>query len=196
LSLTRIFREGIFDRNPVALVGLGLCPALAVSTTLGRGLGLGVATALVVVGSSVLGAAVGKHLPEMARLPVVLALVAGLVAAVEAVMSASMPGLLADLGIFVPLVAANCLVLGRALHHAAAARPSAALADGLGAGLGFALVMIVVSAVREVLGSGTLWGLALFGPDRSPVPAMALAPGAFITLGLIAGVFKLTRRGN
>ena len=196
MSLVRAFGKGVLADNPLVWAGLGLCPALAVSTTVQKGLGLGVATLLVLAAACGVVSLVGKRLPPRAGLPVAVGVVAGLTAAVEAAMTSAMPSLSADLGIFVSLIAVNCLVLGRVRVQMTAERQPAAFAGSLGAGLGFVLVMVVTSAVREAVGSGALWGLALFGPDRSPVAAVALAPGAFITLGLVTAAFRLLRRGN
>jgi electron transport complex protein RnfE len=184
----------MLGENPIFLMVLGLCPALAVSTTVKKGLGMGVATALVLIGSSVLMPLAGRVVPRRAALLVSIGLAAGLATIVDVAMTAYMPGLRADLGIFVPLIAVNCIVLGRARAFALSRRPAASLVDGLGMGLGFTLVLGLVSAAREVIGSGTFWGLALFGPSFSPVLAVALAPGAFITLGLAAGVANLLKK--
>jgi electron transport complex protein RnfE len=193
VNLRRGLAKGLFRQNPFLGVALGLCPALAVSTTLRNGVGMAAATAAVLVGSSVLMALAGKVLPAKARVPCLVVVVAGLVTIVDHVMTTHLPGLRANLGIYVPLIAANCMIFGRA-RASASGGILASLTDGLKVGLGFAFAICLVSAIREIAGSGRLWDTALLGPNFNPMLVLALAPGGLITLGLVMGFFNLLRQ--
>lgn len=190
----RAFAKGILGENPVSWVGLGLCPALAVTSTLKNGLGIVVATCLVLVASNLVASIVAGRVPQKARPIALVATIGALATLVEVAMARRLPGLRSDLGIYVPLVAANCIILARAEVSARRA-PGAALVDGFALGLGFALVLGSVAVARELLGTGTIWGRAVFG-SAAPIPALAFAPGAFITLGLVAGLVNLASRRN
>jgi electron transport complex protein RnfE len=193
VSFRHELTKGLLRQNPLVGIALGLCPAVAVSTTLRNGVGMGAATASVLVGSNVLMALVGRALPLKARLPCLVVVVAGLVTIVDRVMMTYMPGLRAGLGIYVPLIAANCIILGRAWTSARGGL-AASLADGLGMGLGFGFAICLLSAIREVFGSGRLWDAALLGPNYNPMLILVLAPGGLITLGLVMGLFNLFKQ--
>jgi len=193
-----IVRAGLSEQNPGLVQMLGLCPLLAVSTSLGNGLGLGLATLGVLVASNLGAALVGRFLPPEIRIAVFVLLIAALVTAVELALAAWLPGLHAALGIFLPLIVTNCLLLARA--EAFASRPPVghALLDGLAMGTGFLLVLVALGSVREVLGHGSLGGdlhvllgtgatssgLRLFDERHGMLLAL-LPPGAFILLGLM-----------
>lgn len=200
-----ILRNGLQDQNPGLVQLLGLCPLLAVSTTFGSGLGLGLATLGVLVASNCAAALVGRHLPSQVRIAVFVLLIASLVTAVELSLAAWVPGLHAALGIFLPLIVTNCLLLARA--EAFASRQSArhAALDGFAMGTGFLAVLVVLGAIREVLGRGSLGGdlQALLGAG-APVGIelferqhgfllAALPPGAFIVLGLLLALRQARR---
>ncbi len=192
-----ILRAGFRDQNPGLVQLLGLCPLLALSTSLGSGLGLGLATMAVLVTSNGLISLVGRSLPAEIRIAVFVLLIAALVTAVELLLAAWLPGLHAALGIFLPLIVTNCLVLARAEAFASRQPCSHALLDGFAMGGGFLLVLVTLGSVREVLGHGTLGGdlslllgnsahgsgLRLFGSEHGFLLAL-LPPGAFILLGL------------
>jgi len=193
-----ILRAGFRDQNPGLVQMLGLCPLLAVSTSLGSGLGLGLATLAVLVASNGLVSLLGRSLPAEIRIAVFVLLIAALVTAVELALSAWLPELHSALGIFLPLIVTNCLVLARAEAFASRQPIGNALLDGFAMGGGFLLVLVVLGSVREVLGRGSLggdlhvllgsggstsWGLQLFGEQHGLLLAL-LPPGAFILLGL------------
>lgn len=192
-----ILRAGFRDQNPGLVQLLGLCPLLAVSTSLGSGLGLGLATLAVLVASNGVIALVGRSLPSEIRIAVFVLLIAALVTATELALAAWLPELHAALGIFLPLIVTNCLVLARAESFASRQPVAHALLDGLAMGGGFLMVLIVLGSVRELLGHGILGGdlQALFG-DALPIAGLRvfgsehgfllalLPPGAFILLGL------------
>jgi electron transport complex protein RnfE len=192
-----ILRAGFRDQNPGLVQLLGLCPLLAVSTSLGSGLGLGLATLAVLVASSGLVSLVGRSLPAEIRIAVFVLLIAALVTSVELALAAWLPGLHAALGIFLPLIVTNCLVLARAEAFASRQPVGSALLDGFAMGGGFLVVLVALGSVREVLGRGSLGGdlhvllgsgastsgLHLFSEQHGLLLAL-LPPGAFILLGL------------
>jgi len=193
-----IVRAGLSEQNPGLVQMLGLCPLLAVSTSLGNGLGLGLATLGVLVASNLGAALVGRFLPPEIRIAVFVLLIAALVTAVELALAAWLPGLHAALGIFLPLIVTNCLLLARAEAFASRQPVGHALLDGLAMGTGFLLVLVALGSVREVLGHGSLGGdlhvllgtgatssgLRLFDERHGMLLAL-LPPGAFILLGLM-----------
>jgi electron transport complex protein RnfE len=191
-----ILRAGFRDQNPGLVQLLGLCPLLAVSTSLGNGIGLGLATMAVLIASNGLVALVGRSLPAEIRIAVFVLLIAALVTTVELALAAWLPGLHTALGIFLPLIVTNCLVLARAEAFASRQPVANALLDGFAMGGGFLVVLVALGSVREVLGRGSLGGdlhvllgsgstsgLHLFGEQHGFLLAL-LPPGAFILLGL------------
>jgi Na+-translocating ferredoxin:NAD+ oxidoreductase subunit E len=198
MTPSEIVRAGLRDQNPGLVQLLGLCPLLAVSTSLGNGLGLGLATLAVLIASNVLVSLVGRTLPAEIRIAVFVVLIAALVTCVELVVAAWLPGLHSALGIFLPLIVTNCLVLARAEAFAARQPVGAAALDGVAMGSGFLLVLVALGSIREVLGRGSLGGdlgllfgghgapggIHLFGEQHGFLLAL-LPPGAFILLGLM-----------
>jgi electron transport complex protein RnfE len=198
MTPSAILRAGLSEQNPGLVQLLGLCPLLAVSTSLGSGLGLGLATLLVLSLSNVAAATVGRILPAEIRIAVYVLLIAALVTAVELALAAWVPGLHAALGIFLPLIVTNCLLLARAEAFASRQPVGHALLDGLAMGGGFLLVLVALGATRELLGRGSIggdlhtllgsggasWGVHLFGEQHGFLLAL-LPPGAFILLGLM-----------
>lgn len=198
MTPSEIFRTGLRDQNPGLVQLLGLCPLLAVTTSLGSGLGLGLATLAVLAASNVLVSLVGRALPAEIRIAVFVLLIAALVTSVELALAAWLPGLHAALGIFLPLIVTNCLVLARAEAFASRQPAGAALLDGVAMGSGFLLVLVTLGSVREVLGRGSLGGdlqllfgghgahggIHFFGEQHGFLLAL-LPPGAFILLGLM-----------
>jgi len=193
-----IVRAGLSDQNPGLVQMLGLCPLLAVSTSLGNGLGLGLATLGVLIASNLGAALVGRFLPPEIRIAVFVLLIAALFTAVDLTLAAWLPGLHAALGIFLPLIVTNCLLLARAEAFASRQPVGHALLDGLAMGMGFLLVLVALGSVREVLGHGSLGGdlHVLLGTgatssgwqlfdERHGMLLALLPPGAFILLGLM-----------
>ena len=207
MSTLAILRDGIRDNNPGLVQLLGLCPLLAVSTSLVNGLALGLATLAVLVTSNAAAALVGRWLPAEIRIGVFVVLIAGLVTAVELGMAAWLPGMRVALGIFLPLIVTNCLVLTRAESFATHQPLGRALLDGIAMGVGFLLVLLALGATRELLGHGTLGadlhllvresagahGLRFFD-ERHGVQLALLPAGAFILLGLMIAVRNALRQ--
>jgi electron transport complex protein RnfE len=202
-----IVRAGLSDQNPGLVQMLGLCPLLAVSTSLGNGLGLGLATLAVLVASNFAASLVGRFLPAEVRIAVFVLLIASLVTAVELALAAWLPGLHAALGIFLPLIVTNCLLLARAEAFASQQPVHHAVLDGLAMGAGFLLVLVVLGGVREALGHGSLGGdlHVLLGTGSRPLGwhlfderhglvLALLPPGAFILLGLMLALRQAWRQ--
>lgn len=185
MDLVREFRKGFWKENAVFRLLLGLCPALAVTTSAENGLGMGLATTFVLVCSNVVISALRKLIPSRVRIPSFIVVIASFVTVVQLCMEAYFYDLYKALGIFIPLIVVNCLILGRAEAFASKNRLLPALADGVGMGLGFTLALFVLGAVRELFGSGALLGFTVFGAGYQPLLLMILPPGAFIAMGLL-----------
>lgn len=185
MTLGQEFRKGIWRDNAVFRLLLGLCPALAVTTSAENGLGMGLATTFVLVCSNIVVSSLRKFIPAKVRIPSFIVVIASFVTVVQLCMEAYFYNLHKALGIFIPLIVVNCLILGRAEAFASKHRLAPAIFDGVGMGLGFTLALFVLGAVRELFGSGTLLGIALFGPEYQPLLLMILPPGAFIAMGLL-----------
>jgi electron transport complex protein RnfE len=198
------FWYGIFKNNPIFRLVLGLCPTLAVTTTLENALGMGLAATFVLVCSNALVSALRRLIPAAVHIPCYIVIIATFVTAVDLLMQAYLPALSESLGIFIPLIVVNCIILGRAEAFACKNRVVDSIADGAGSGVGFTLALALIATVREVLGSGTLtvWGdLAFKGLNPGPVVLAVLPAGGFITLGLLLalinriGEWNARRRG-
>jgi electron transport complex protein RnfE len=184
-SIGQEFVKGLWQDIPPFRLVLGLCPTLGVTTTMENGVGMGVATTFVLVCSNLLVSLMRKVIPPKIRIACFIIIIATFVTVVELVMQAYAYGLFKTLGIFIPLIVVNCIVLGRAEAFAFKNPILPSLADGLGIGIGFTLSLGAVGAVREILGKGELLGHSLFGPSFMPFKFMEQAPGAFVCLGLM-----------
>ena len=187
------FWYGIFRNNPTFRLVLGLCPTLAVTTSLENALGMGMASTFVLVCSNGLVSALRKRIPDAVHIPCYIVIIATFVTATDLLMQAYLPALSASLGIFIPLIVVNCIILGRAEAFACRNGVVESLADGLGAGLGFTLALALVATVREICGAGTLtvWGdLAFRNLNPGPVTLAILPAGGFVTLGLLLALIN------
>ena len=185
--------NGIIKENPTFVLLLGMCPTLGTTSSAINGMGMGLATMFVLVCSNVAISAIKNLIPDMVRIPSYIVVIASFVTLLQMVMQAYVPSLYKTLGLFIPLIVVNCIVLGRAEAFAAKNSPLPALFDGLGIGLGFTIALTLLGSVRELLGTGKVFGFTLF-PEDYGVLFFILAPGAFIALGyLIAIVNKLKR---
>ena len=190
----KIILNGIIKENPTFVLLLGMCPTLGTTTSAINGMGMGLATMVVLMCSNVVISLVKNLIPDMVRIPSFIVIIATFVTVLEMLMKAYVPGLYASLGLFIPLIVVNCIVLGRAESFAAKNGPLASLCDGVGIGLGFTLALTLLGAAREILGSGQVFGLKLWS-DEYGILAFVLAPGAFIALAyLIVIVNKLTKK--
>jgi len=188
------FLKGIVRENPTFRLALGLCPTLAVSTSVVNGFGMGVAATFVMLGSNIIVSSIRDFIPKKIRIPCFIVIIATFVTIVELVMKAYFPALSKSLGIFVPLIVVNCIVLGRAEVFASKYGVARAIFDGLGMGVGFTLALVLISAIRESLGNGTLLGLVIV-KGFEPALLFILAPGALLVIGLLIGIVNhLTRK--
>lgn len=189
----KVLINGIVRENPTFVLLLGMCPTLGTTSSAINGMGMGLATMFVLVCSNVAISAIKNLIPDMVRIPSYIVVIASFVTLLQMVMQAYVPSLYKTLGLFIPLIVVNCIVLGRAEAFAAKNSPLPALFDGLGIGLGFTIALTLLGSVRELLGTGKVFGFTLFSEDYG-VLFFILAPGAFIALGyLIAIVNKLKR---
>ena len=190
MSVMKEFTKGFYEENPVFRLALGLCPALAVSTSVENALGMGAAATFVLIGSNMVISILRKLIPAKVRIPCFIVIIASFVTIVELMMGAYLPELSKSLGIFIPLIVVNCVILGRAEAYASKHGIFLSALDGIGMGLGFTFALVLLGAIREILGSGKLMGYMVFGSGFEPVLLMIMAPGAFITLGLLMGYFN------
>lgn len=187
------FTKGFIRENPILVLILGTCPTLGVTSSAANGLGMGLATTFVLVMSNLVISLVKSQIPDKVRIPSFIVIIAAFVTVVELVMQAYTPGLFKSLGIFIPLIVVNCIVLGRAEAFASKNDPLSSMIDGLGMGLGFTGALVVLGSIREILGSGTLFSFRLYSENYT-ILLFVLAPGAFIVLGyLIAIVQKINK---
>lgn len=195
MNLAKIVKNGLIDENPIFVQVIGMCPTLAVTTSAINGLGMGLSTTAVLLCSNIVISLIRKFIPSKIRIPAFVVVIATFVTIVGMLLKAYIPALDDALGLFIPLIVVNCLILARAESFASKNNPIASAADGMGMGLGFALALTVLGAVREILGNGSLFGMALFGASYQPALLFILPPGAFLTLGfLLAGFNKLKNK--
>ena len=190
-SMVKEFTKGLWAEIPPFRLVLGLCPVLAVTKSVENGIGMGIATTFVLVCSNLLVSLLRNIIPPKVRIACFIVIIATFVTVVELMMQAYAYPLFLKLGIFIPLIVVNCIVLGRAEAFASKNPPHMAIADGLGMGIGFTLSLGALGAVRESLGNGTILGNPLFGADFQPFTFMVEAPGAFICLGLMLCLMNL-----
>lgn len=194
MNFIKNMTRGLIKENPIFVLVLGMCPTLAVTTSASNGMGMGLATTAVLIGSNVAISALRKVIPASIRIPAFVVIIASFVTIIGMLMKAYVPALNASLGLFIPLIVVNCIILGRAEAFAFSNTIADSLADGLGMGLGFTLSLTVLGSVREILGAGSIFGFSLFGASFEPVLLMILPPGAFITLGLLMGLINWNKK--
>lgn len=188
------FSKGFIKENAVFVLFLGLCPTLGVTTSAINGLGMGLATTFVLVMSNLVVSLVKNLIPDKVRIPSFIVIIATFVTVVELVMKGYVPSLFDALGLFIPLIVVNCVVLGRAEAFASKNTVWSSLVDGLGMGLGFTLALTVLGAVREILGSGAFFGMKLISGDA--LLLFILPPGAFLALGYLLVLFNMIKEKN
>ncbi|HHH52841.1 MAG TPA: electron transport complex subunit E [Bacteroidetes bacterium] len=192
-NFKQIFIKGILKENPVFVMLLGMCPTLGVTTSAFNGLGMGIATMFVLVMSNIVVSLIKNLIPNKVRIPAFIVVIASFVTIVEMVLEAFVPFLYEQLGIFIPLIVVNCVILGRAEAFASKNNVFLSIIDGLGMGLGFTLALTVLGTTREILGNGSIFNLVLFGENANTILLFILPPGAFISLAYLSAIFnKLT----
>lgn len=189
----KFFTDGILKNNPTFVLVLGMCPTLATTTSAANGLGMGVATMFVLVMSNIVISLLKNVIPDKVRIPAFIVVISSFVTVVQLLMQAYVQDLYNTLGVFIPLIVVNCIILGRAEAFASKHNPLESALDGLGTGLGFTLALTLVGMVREVLGSGSIFGLDIWQGDGALI--FILSPGAFFVLGYLMVIFrKLTAK--
>lgn len=189
----RVLMRGLIDENPTFRLLLGMCPTLAVSTAAINGLAMGLAATVVLLASNVLIAALKPVIPDKIRIACYVVVIATFVTMVDLTMAAFLPDLHKVLGIFIPLIVVNCIILQRAEAFASKNTILSSAFDGIGMGLGFTIALVVLASVRELLGSGSIFGMRVMWQSFEPMHILVSPPGAFITLGLIIGLMNTLR---
>ena len=193
MSNLKVVLNGIITENPTFVLLLGMCPTLGTTSSAINGMSMGLATMFVLICSNIVISAVKNLIPDMVRIPAYIVVIATFVTVVQMCMQAFLPALYATLGLFIPLIVVNCIVLGRAEAFAAKNGVVASACDGIGIGLGFTLALTLLGACRELLGTGKLFNLTL-GPEEYGSLIFVLAPGAFIVLGYLVAIVNKLRK--
>lgn len=198
--LTRLFKDfknGLWRENPIIVLVIGMCPTLAVTNTVENGLAMGIATSFVLISSEIVISSFKNYIPNNVRIPSFILIIATFVTFTDYFLKAFFPDIAASLSLFIPLIVVNCLILGRQEAFASKNPTHRAIADSLGMGLGFTWVLVVLSAMREFFGMGSIFGLEILGSWYQPMVIMILPAGAFISLGILVGIMNvIKRRGN
>ena len=189
MNKLKIVLSGIIKNNPTFVLVLGMCPTLGTTTSASNGFGMGLATMAVLIMSNLVISLIKNLIPDKVRIPAFIVVIASFVTIIELCMKAYVPALYATLGVFIPLIVVNCVILGRAEAFASKNGPFDSILDGVGIGLGFTLSLTVIGAVREILGSGAIFGYSLGISDYTPL-IFVLAPGAFFVLGYLMVLFN------
>ncbi|MGV8827101.1 MAG: electron transport complex subunit RsxE [Breznakibacter sp.] len=193
MSNFKIITNGLIKENPSLVLLLGMCPTLGVTSSAINGLGMGLATAFVLTMSNLVVSLVKDFIPDKVRIPAFIVIIATFVTVVEMTMQAYVPALFDSLGLFIPLIVVNCIVLGRAEAFASKNGPIPSLFDGLGMGLGFSFSLTLLGMIRELLGSGKAFGITIY-PENYGMLIFVLAPGAFIALGFLIAVINRLKK--
>jgi len=191
--MKKSFFNGLFTENPTFVLFLGMCPTLAVTTSAFNGFGMGVSTMVVLIFSNIFISLLRKFIPEKVRIAAYVVIIASFVTVVEMLLKAYALAVSNSLGIYIPLIVVNCIILGRAEAFASKNNVLHSAVDGLGMGLGFTGALTIIGSVREILGAGTFFGISLFGSGFQPASIMILPPGAFLTLGLLLAVINIIK---
>ena len=189
MNFSKQLKEGLISQNPVLVQLLGMCSTLAITTSFFNGLGMGVATMAVLIMSNFVISLIKNFIPDKVRIPAFIVVIASFVTIIQMLMQAYVPSLYASLGVFIPLIVVNCIILGRAEAFASKNGALDSILDGVGIGLGFTIALTLIGAVREILGSGAIFGLSLGIADYMPL-VFVLAPGAFFVLGYMMVLFN------
>ena len=195
VNQTQNFLKGVVKENPIFVMLLGMCPTLGVTSSASNGLGMGVATMFVLIMSNIVVSLVKNQIPSKVRIPAFIIIIASFVTIVEMILEAFVPFLYEQLGIFIPLIVVNCIILGRAEAFASKNNALSSLIDGLGMGLGFTLALTILGSTREILGNGSLFGLKFVAENANTFILFILPPGAFIALAYLTVLFnKITSK--
>lgn len=186
-------KNGLTTENPIFVQLLGMCPTLAVTTSLINAVGMGLSATFVLIFSNLVISLVRKFIPSKIRIASYIVIIAAFVSVIEMLLKAYLPSISNALGLFIPLITVNCIILARAESFASKNKPIPSIFDGLGMGLGFTLGLSVLGSVREILGSGTILGVSIFGESFQPALMLILPPGAFLALGIILAIYNMIK---
>ena len=190
IDFKKVFLNGVIHENPTFRLVLGACPTLAVTTSAMNGLGMGAAATFVLVGSNVVVSLLRKMIPSNVRIPAFIVIICTFVTMVQLFMQAFLPSLYESLGIFIPLIVVNCIILARAEAFASKNPVLSSAVDGLGMGTGFTLSLVLIGTIREIIGSGSLFGVRIMSAGYEPMLIFVLASGGFLTFGLLLGMIN------
>lgn len=191
MSRLKYMLNGFIAENPTFVQLLGMCPTLATTTSAINGMSMGLATTAVLIGSNAVISLLRKFIPDKIRIPAFVVVIATFVTVIDMLMHAYLPALYKSLGLFIPLIVVNCIILGRAEAFASKHGVLDSVFDGIGMGIGFSMALTILGGVREILGAGSIFGLSLFGEAFKPALIMIMPPGAFIALGLLIALVNI-----
>ena len=192
-SNIKVLSNGLFAENPTFIQLLGMCPTLAVTTSLINAIGMGLSATFVLIFSNLVISLLRKFIPSKIRIASYIVVIAAFVSVIEMLLKAYLPSISDALGLFIPLITVNCIILARAESFASKNKPVPSVFDGLGMGLGFTLGLSVLGTVREILGAGQILGFSIFGAGFKPALMFILPPGAFLALGIILAVYNMIK---
>lgn len=193
MNLFKVFKKGVIDDNPVLIQLIGMCSVLAVTINVVNSLAMGLAVTAVLIGSNLVISIFRNVIPDKIRIPAFVVVIATFVTIIEMFMKAYAQPIYQSLGIFLPLIVVNCIILARAEAFASRNKLMPSIVDGLGMGVGYTIALIILGGIREILGSGTFLGKSLFGASFQPAGIFVAPPGAFIVLGIMIAIFKTVR---
>ena len=185
MKFLQFIKNGIFAENPTFRIVVGMCPTLAVTTSAINGIGMGISTMVVLVGSNIVLSAIRKIVPDKIRIPIFVVVIASFVTIVAMLLEAFVPSLYKALGIYIPLIVVNCIIIQRAEAFANQNNVLSSMADGIGMGLGFTFALLMMGSIRELIGVGSIFGINIMGASYEPAMIFIQSPGAFLTLGFL-----------
>ncbi|MCM8817981.1 MAG: electron transport complex subunit E [Candidatus Omnitrophica bacterium] len=192
----KVFLKGIWKENPILFIMLGLCPVLAVSSSVKDALGMGIAVIFVLTGSNFVISSIKKIVPSYVRIPVYIVVIATFVTITDYTLAAFSPQIHRNLGVYLPLIVVNCIILGRAEGFASKNNILNSILDGLGMGIGFSLIIFVIASIREIIGNGTFLSRSILGVSYNPFLIMIMPPGAFLVIGLLIALKQRIEKGG
>ncbi|MBR4500965.1 MAG: electron transport complex subunit E [Clostridia bacterium] len=195
-GLGKVFMNGILDENPTFRLVLGTCPTLATTTSATNGFGMGLSVTFVLLCSNIVISLLRKFIPDKVRIPSFIVVIAAFVTILKLLLQAYVPSLYSSLGIFLPLIVVNCIILARAEAFASKHPVVESAVDGLGMGLGFTIALTLIGAIREILGSGSIFGINIFGASFEPMLILVLASGGFLSYGILLGIINAITNRN
>ncbi len=196
ISYLQILKDGIITKNPTFIQLLGMCPTLAVTTSVSNGIGMGLSATFVLICSNFFISVLRKFIPNKIRIASYIVIIAGFVSAVEMLINAFLPDLSKSLGLFIPLIVVNCIILARAEAFASKNTPLPSAVDGFACGIGFTLALTIISAIRELIGNGTILGINIMGDKFSPAIIIVLPAGGFLVLGFLIALVQFIMQKN